>query len=275
MKPLLYTAKGCWNCGIVKTWLDRKGIAYEERDFQGDGKSDFVRFYREHLADIHRGPDGVAFPIYFDGEAVKQGPGVIIAWLRAGRRLDGYVTHAVRSKGWIDGLTVSGGSPSAGDDFLWVLRELKSQGLSLQVDTDGRNSRVLETVVKEGLADDLVFHLRGDIAVYQRLFDGDNTPEDIRTSLRLLTDAPAGRTVLLVAPVPDAGGIWRYLTLGEAERAAALVAETTGNRRFPFAVRLVAPGSRIDVTALPASTGFQYRTAVRGHMVAAELEKPS
>jgi glutaredoxin len=262
----LYTSPGCLSCKIVKDFLIERGIAFEELDIKGEGRTEFARFYREHQTEIQRSADGIAFPICFDGQDLRQGPGVILAWLQAGSALDGFVRQSSRGQGWLDGFNLSGGDPSAGEELAYVLRYLKKQGLKIAVDLDGRNGALFEQLIQEKLVDEAIFTLRGPAEVYAYLADRPADPEAVRRSLRLLVKVPAYQIVLPVGPVSRPDGPDSTLTPDEASAAAAQAAESTGDSRAPFFIRPVS-------SEAGGAAAFKYRTAARRHMFAAELMK--
>jgi len=101
---LVFTATGCTRCKITKQYMEQQGIPFEELDIRAEGKDAFAEFYRANRKDIFRGEHGVEFPVFSDGKAIRQGLAVIIAYLQAGTRLDGFVGRSELSKEWVDGL---------------------------------------------------------------------------------------------------------------------------------------------------------------------------
>jgi pyruvate formate lyase activating enzyme len=267
---ILFTAPGCLRCRVARAFLNERSLPFEELDFQGEGREAFQRFYREHRADIRRGPDGVEFPILHDGERVVQGVGEIAARLQAGDRLAGFVGSNTLGQGWIDGLDVSAGDPAAGGDFLSVLRHLKAQGLRTELRADGRNGDLLERVIEEGLADRLVFDPVGPAEVYEAAFGAPLSEEALRRSLALAARAPEVRFVLTLRPLSRPGGEGAWLTPEEAARAAELTAEATGNRQLPFLLRAGDPPP--GEAPLPKPALFKIRTACRRHMPKTDLK---
>ena len=80
MSITLYTAPDCIRCKIVKAFLAERNIEYGTVDFK-ENAQEFNTFYRTNRKAIYRNPEGVEFPLFFDGETVKQGSGEIIAYL--------------------------------------------------------------------------------------------------------------------------------------------------------------------------------------------------
>jgi glutaredoxin len=267
MALTLYTSPDCLSCKIVKAFMVERALSYEEVDIKGEGRTEFTRFYREHQPEIQRTAEGIAFPICYDGSKVRQGPGVILAWLLAGSALDGFVRQSSRGQGWIDGFDLSGGDPADGEELTIVLRYLKQQGVKIAVETDGRNSELFERLLDQKLVDEAVFTLRGPAGVYADLADRPAGPDMIRRSLQLLMQAPVQRIMLPVDRVRRADGSHSDLTPDEAAAAAALAAEATGNNRTPLLIRPLCE-------AASGAAAFKYRAAVRRHMPSAEIIKP-
>ncbi len=259
----LFSATGCMRCSIARAFMDQRGTPYEEQDIKAEGKEAFNRFYREHRAEIHRGADGVEFPVLFDGERVVQGVGKIVARLQAEDRLEGFVGRSALGQGWIDGLNVSAGNPSAGEDFLAVLRHLKTHGLQTEVRADGRNGDLLERVVAEGLVDRLVFDPVGPPELYESALGTPLEEEAFRRSLAAAARAPELRFVLTLRPLTRTGGEAAPLSPEEAGRTAQLTAEATGDKQLPLFLQAGEP--------LPQPVLFKLRTACRRHMPKTDL----
>jgi len=113
MSLTLFTATGCARCTIAKKFMAEKGLTYDEHDAIGEGKEFFGQFYRTHRSAIFRGKEGIEFPVLAEGDEIRQGLAVIVAWLQAGASLDGFIGRSEHSKGWVGGLHVSQGDLAA------------------------------------------------------------------------------------------------------------------------------------------------------------------
>lgn len=173
MSNAIFTATGCARCKIAKKYMDQQGIGYEELDIKREGKEPFGQFYRANRSSIFRGKGGVEFPVFTDGSAIRQGVGVVIAYLQAGNKLEGFIGRSELSKGWIDGLHISGGNPSLVHDLVTVLDFLKKNGLKLQLDTNGKNPLVLEQLLEQGLGDRLIMDMKGPLTLYPNILGND------------------------------------------------------------------------------------------------------
>ncbi|MCD4721392.1 MAG: hypothetical protein K8S13_16260 [Desulfobacula sp.] len=269
----LFSATGCMRCEIVKSYMTDHAMVYDEHNIKTKGKDAFNLFYRKNRPDIFRGKDGMEFPILFTGEKIIQGVGEILAFLKAGDRLNTFIKRSDLSHGWINGLTVPANNACMDDDFLEILRYLKDHGLLIQLATDGRNAHLLETIIKENLIHRLIFYLRGPAELYKFLTGATLDKEELRHSLSLVEKSPEYHIILSIACLERSNGEPGYITPEEAARAAALVEHATGNKKHPFFIKGVIPPPEWDIAPLPSAAFFKYRTACRPHMVLAEILK--
>ncbi|MBC8440994.1 MAG: hypothetical protein H8D87_15090 [Deltaproteobacteria bacterium] len=273
MSFTLFSATGCMRCKIVKSYMDDHGMVYEDHDMKAEGKDIFNGFYRKNRPDIFRGEEGIEFPILYTGEKIKQGVGEILAFLKAEDKLIEFIKRSDLSHGWISGLNIFANDVSMGDDFLEILRYIKTHGLLIQLETDGRNSHLLETIITENLVDRLLFQLRGPAELYEVITGFSLEKEELCKSLCLAGKSPGYQIILSISCIPRPHGQPGYITPEEATSAAALVEQATGSKKHPFFIKGVAPPPDLDITPLPVSAFFKYRTACRPYMVLAEILK--
>ncbi|MCK5162831.1 MAG: hypothetical protein KAQ72_03900 [Desulfobacula sp.] len=268
-----FSATGCTRCKMIKFFMDENNIAYEEQDIKSHGKEAFKVFYRENRPKIFRGKDGVEFPILFTGEKIFQGVGVILAFLMADDRLEGLVKTGTLTHGWINGLNICAKRLPDGKDFLCLLEFLKNQGLMIQLEADGRNFLLLETILKEKLINRLVFYLRGPAHLYEKITGMALDEDELNQSLSLLNSCFEYRIILPVSAFIRKNGKADYLSPGEAAMAAELVEKATGSKKHPFFIEPVVPQDKLNIAPLPPPAFFKYRTQCRRHMVLSEIVK--
>jgi pyruvate formate lyase activating enzyme len=259
---------------MAAAFMDERGMSYEKTDALGQGKDAFKQFYREHRGAVTRGPDGIAFPILFTGDAVIQGLGPVLAFLQAGSALDPFVTLDDSPHGWISGLDLSARPLPDGSDLLAVIRFLKQKGMNIQVDTCGRNPHILESVITEKLCDKVVFTLHGPASRYGDLTGMSLDETDLAASLSLLTSVKEYTLVLPVQPVSTPQGPGVSITPEEAAQAASLVETATGSKKHPFFIQSLAPREDSGLVPLTQPQLFKYRTLCRRFMVTADIMKP-
>lgn len=273
MTYTLFSAAGCVRCSIAASFMEERGMSYEKSNIHGQGKEPFKRFYRDHRSAVTRGPDGIAFPILFTGDAVIQGLGPVLAFLQAGSALDPFVTLDDSPHGWISGLDLSAQPMPDGTDFLAVVRFLKGNALKIQVDTCGRNPHILKSVITAGLCDKVVFTLHGPVSRYEDLTGLPLDESDLSESLPLLTLVKDYSIFLLVQSVSTPQGPGVSITPEEAAQAALLVETATGSKKHPFFIHPLAPLPGSGLAPLTAPELFKYRTLCRRFMVLADIRK--
>jgi glutaredoxin len=281
MGSTMYTATGCSRCKIAKKFMDEHAIPFQELDIKAEGKDPFGQFYRNNRSAVFRGKEGIEFPIFTDDVTIRQGVGVVLAYLHAGTKLDGFIGRSELSHGWMDGIHVSEGDPSLADDLITVLSYIKRNGLNLQLDTDGRNASVLEKLLEHKLGDRLVMDVKGPLTLYAGILNNETDPEEIKSTIRLVAKFPEYRFQTTVAPVvrqEEGTQTIRYLTTGEIEETAKLIQEVTGTNKQPYLLRLFDPSTASDqrlksVEKIPPNALFSYRLAARRHQVLTEIEK--
>jgi pyruvate formate lyase activating enzyme len=282
MNLTLFTATGCSRCNIAKKFMREKGLVYIEHDAVGEGKDLFGQFYRTHRGVVIRGREGIEFPVLADGNEIRQGVAVIIAYLHAGKRLDGFIGRSELPKGWVGGLHVSQGDPAASDELAAVLTLLKKSGLKLQLETDGRNADVLERLLELGLGDRVVMDLKGPRPLYAAMLGAEIDPEEVSRTMALVATFPEYRFETTVAPVPRAedgvGSVVSYLTPEEIADTARWLKEATGSHRQPYVLGVFDPQTCPDepfraIEALSPNSLFRHRTAARTYQVLTEVKR--
>lgn len=278
MSITIYSATGCTRCKIVKGFMEDKGISYEEHDMKAEGKEAFQKFYGANRKAIFRGPDGVEFPIIVDGTEIRQSIAATIAYLHGGKNLDGFFSVGTLHKEWVNGIHVSGGDSEHAEEFLEVLRFLKSNNMKLQIDTNGKNADILKRILDEGLAEVMIMNVLGPRELYSTILGEEVDTEEIAKSMALVMQFPEYKFETTIAPVIRQDGEISYLTPTEIGATAKFIKEGTGNMKAPYLLKLFKPKECKDarfkgVEALAGSDVFPYRTQARAHQVFVEIEK--
>lgn len=270
MAVTIYTATGCARCKIAKKYLAQKGIEYTDLDIKAEGKDEFNRFYRENRKSVYRGPDGIEFPVYFDGQVVKQGLGVVVGHA-CSEKLAGFFGIGRLHGEWVDGIHISQGDPEAVDELVEALAYLKSAGMKFEIDTDGRNPQVLERLLAEGLGEVMIMRLMGTKDMYAA--QGYDLAE-VEKTMNLVPQFAEHRFELAVRPVEREDGAVEYLKPEEAGEIAAWLKEATGGNKHPFVLvpfDLKAAGDERfgELTQLEAKDLLLYRSKARSSQVMA------
>ena len=277
MSNRIFTTIGCARCKITKRYLKEKAIATREFDFKAEGKEEFSQFYRSNRDTIFRDKDGVEFPVFTDGNEVRQGVSVIIGYLTASNKLDGFIGRSLLHGEWIDGFDVSGGDPDQTGNLIKVLSYLKSNGLKIQVQTNGRNASVLEAILASAVCDRVIMAVKGPAELYQQLTGQAIAIDELKQSIKLAASAPDYHFFTTIAPVRRSSDQVVYLTPEEIGATAKMIEEATGNKKHPYHLRSFNPSTAADeqfkaIESLPSSASFKYRTAARRYQVMTEIQ---
>ncbi|MDR2055536.1 MAG: hypothetical protein LBQ10_06680, partial [Desulfovibrio sp.] len=234
----------------------------------------FNSFYRANRNAIYRNPEGVEFPLYFNGKVIKQGSGEIIAYLLSGHALEVCVTRSDMLHGRISGIYLSQ-CPEDQEENLHILVErLAAGGLQVWLQTDGRKPDLLENFLKiKGVR--VICNIVGSGETTAKIFGGTPDVNDLGKTIDLVRSSPEGLVRFLAAPLPNEDG-WAWPKGDDAAMAARMVAEACGQRTLPFAVTAVTPDMAWDMHGLeplPGQSLLMYRSAVRRFLFKAEIAK--
>lgn len=271
MSITLYTAPDCLRCKIVKSWLEDKGMAYATVDFKGDAAT-FNAFYRANRPRIYRNPEGVEFPLFDDGNVIKQGSGEVIAYLLSGHELECCVTRSDLLHGWISGLYPSRCPDAQEDNFMELVRHLAAGGLTLCLRVDGRKPALLEKL----LALKLPGRVELNLPAHNVYADGPSpvapVPADVARSVALVRTAADHAVRLVVAPVQGAQGA-AWPTRDQVAATAKMLSDATGDKQLPCVLAITTDELPKGIEALPDALMLKYRSASREFLFKIDVEK--
>jgi glutaredoxin len=278
MKHKIYTASGCARCKITKHFMRERNIDFDEIDFKAEGQDAFAQFYRTNRKAIFRDKDGVEFPVFTDGIEIRQGVSVVIGYLIAKNQLEGFIGRSLLHGVWIDGFDISGGDPAQVENLIKVLSFLKSNGLKIQITTNGRNASVLEAILAKSCCDRVIMEVNGPAELYDQLTSQKIDGNELKQSIQLASSAHDYRFFTIVAPLERTENQIEYLTPEEIGETAKLIEESTGSKKHAYELRRFDPVKALDgrfktVDPLASSAFFKYRTAARRYQVMTEIEK--
>ena len=255
MSYTLYSITGCTRCKILKAAMADKELAYEEKNMLAEGKEDFQKFYSQNRKFIVRGAEGIEFPLLHCPVGILQGLPATLAQVLFDVKLNGFVSVGSLHKEWVDGLHVSGGNPYYADDFLQLLRTIKSNNMKLQLETDGRNPALLERILAENLASVVIMNVLGPARIYPSLLGQDVNPAEIQQSIELVAKSPEYKFLARVTP---------QLTPADVGETAQRISEATGSMKTPYYLKPVDPNE-------PGSL-LPHRSAARRFLVLTDIE---
>ena len=274
MSITLYTAPDCLRCKIVKGFLAERRIAYDAVDFKADAPT-FNAFYRANRKAIYRNPEGVEFPLFDDGTVIKQGSGEIIAYLLSGHALEGAVTRSDLLHGWISGLYLSQCPAAEEEHFVELVQQLAKGGLTVCMQTDGRNPALLERLAGLDVLAKIQLNIHGPASVYETLFGAAPSKEELAKTIEQVKAFPNHEIRFLAAPIPGDGGA-RWPSRDEAGEAARMVFDACGDHQLPYAIASVTPDMPQGMQGLEHVTDpmlLKYRSASREFLFKADIQK--
>lgn len=274
MEITLYTAPDCIRCKIVKAFLNDRNIPYGTIDFKAQAE-EFNTFYRTNRPKIYRNPEGVEFPLFYNGEVIRQGSGEVIAYMLSGDALknSGAVTRSDLLHGWISGLYLSCCPKDQEENFLTLVKHLANGGLTVCMQTDGRNSALLEKVLALNVITKLQLNILGDSKVYESLYGAPIDKEDLAKTIALVKGFANSEIRYLASPLSVDGQI-SWPTRAMALEAGKMVFDACGDHQLPISVDKVTaemPQGLQGLKPVEDALMLKYRSALRENLFKAEL----
>ncbi len=279
----LYTAPNCMRCKIVKGFLKENNQAVKEIDFQLD-KEEFNAFYRANRPSIYRNPEGVEFPIYTDGEVIKQGSGEIIAYLLSKGALSLSVKQSDLLHGWVSGLYPSLCPKEEEDNFLILTETLAKGGLSVCLRSDGRKPELVQKLIDKGIVKKLEVNFYGKPETYDILNKSmgiENNPleaESVAKTIEIAKKFSHSEIKLQIIPLYE-GDCYRYITKEEMGDAAKFIADAASDKQLEIKIS-VCKGEELLAMQLDKKLSepeqqdlFKYRSAAREYLFKIDIKK--
>lgn len=274
MDITLYTAPNCIRCKIVKAFFNDRNIPYGTIEFKAQAEQ-FNAFYKANRPKIYRNPEGVEFPLFYNGEIIRQGSGEVIAYMLSGDALknSGAVTRSDLLHGWISGLYLSCCPKDQEENFLTLVKHLATGGLSVCMQTDGRNSALLEKVLALNVIEKLQLNILGDSSVYESLYGTGIDKDDLVKTIALVKGFANSEIRYLASPLKVNGEV-SWPTRAMALAAGKMVFDACGDHQLPVLVAKVTeemPQGMQGLKPVEDAMMLKYRSALRENLFKAEL----
>ncbi len=89
---------------------------------------------------------------------------------------------------WIDKIVVTGGEPTMHKNLFALIGLLKSEGMSIKLDTNGSNPSMVKGLVNDGLIDCIAMDVKGPLDRYSQWCGTDVDGEKIRESIEFIME---------------------------------------------------------------------------------------
>jgi pyruvate formate lyase activating enzyme len=99
---------------------------------------------------------------------------------------DKLMDYLVSKRKWIEGICITGGEPTIHSELQEFIRELKQNGFSVKLDTNGSNPRMLEKLIKENLVDYIALDIKNTFEKYEETIGVKLDLEKIKKSIEIV-----------------------------------------------------------------------------------------
>ena len=153
----------------------------------------------------------------------------------------GFFEYLDTVKDWVNGVVICGGEPTLQPDLIPFIEKVRARGLSVKLDTNGSNPKVLEKLLAEKLVDYVAMDVKGPKFLWPETAGVDGHCSAMDESLRLVARFPVYEFRTTVAPVIRGDGEISFLTVQEMAAAARHIIQATGTPAHKYYVQKFVP----------------------------------
>lgn len=88
-------------------------------------------------------------------------------------------------KAFLEGVSICGGEPTLQPDLYDFARHIKEQGFSVKLDTNGRDAKLVQQMVNDGILDYVAIDMKAPFSKYEKL-TGIPIPSQFRVNFNTL-----------------------------------------------------------------------------------------
>jgi pyruvate formate lyase activating enzyme len=95
----------------------------------------------------------------------------------------------IERKGFIDGVVISGGEPTIGQDLISLCKKVKQIGYPIKLDTNGSRPHLIEELIKKALVDYIAMDIKTDPFHYSPFINNGQNPNHILESIQNIMES--------------------------------------------------------------------------------------
>ena len=92
-------------------------------------------------------------------------------------------------KGKLDGVVVTGGEPTLQAGLYDFIKEIKSMGFLVKLDSNGSNPKILEKLIRDNLLDYIAMDIKAPLEKYSEITNVKINTENIKKSIKLIMNS--------------------------------------------------------------------------------------
>ncbi len=138
-------------------------------------------------------------------------------------------------KGLIDAVVISGGEPTLQPDLLNFIKKIKKLGISVKLDTNGKNYEVLKKLNESRLINYVAMDVKGPVCLYADIIGRKfvNEREDIGKGILIASEFPDYEFRTTIVPVYE-NEKPRWMTPEEIGQTAGLICNWSSKNRSKY-----------------------------------------
>ena len=152
-----------------------------------------------------------------------------------------FLEYLTTVKEWVTGVVICGGEPTMQPDLVPFIRKLRALDLSVKLDTNGSNPKVLSQLLAENLVDYVAMDIKGPRHLWPNLSGNPGAEAAMLESMPLVAKFPTYEFRTTVAPVLRGGADISFLTVPEMAAAAKMLVKVTGGNKHKYYVQKFVP----------------------------------
>ncbi|MCR4880466.1 MAG: anaerobic ribonucleoside-triphosphate reductase activating protein [bacterium] len=90
----------------------------------------------------------------------------------------------------LDGVVITGGEPTLQSGLYDFIKEIKSMGFLVKLDSNGTNPQILEKLIKENMLDYIAMDIKAPLEKYSDITNVKVNTENIQKSIKLIMESP-------------------------------------------------------------------------------------